>query len=80
MLPKDDDRKRKQKKQPDISHVVKKPRQEEPVAVSGLDLTETWINERLLPIVATQIIMETLVFLTAFNHLCFLVCIQKTLD
>lgn len=68
MLPKDDDRKRKQKKQPDNSHVAKKLRQEEPVVVSGLDLTETWINDRLLPIVATQIIMETLVH---FIILCF---------
>lgn len=65
ILPKDDDRKRKHKKQPENNQVTKKPRQEEPppapVTFSGLDLTEQWINERLLPVVAAQIIMETLV-------------------
>lgn len=65
ILPKEDDRKRKHKKQPENSQIAKKPRQEEtvptPITFSGLDLTEQWINERLLPVVAAQIIMETLV-------------------
>lgn len=64
ILPKEDDRKRKHKKQPENSQIAKKPRQEEtvptPITFSGLDLTEQWINERLLPVVAAQIIMETL--------------------
>ena len=61
-LPKEDERKRKHKKPPENTQVVKKSRPEEPpVTVSGLDLTEVWVNERLLPTVATQIIMDTLV-------------------
>lgn len=61
-LPKDDERKRKHKKPVENNQVTKKPRQEEPpVTLSGLDLTEVWVNERLLPLVATQIIMDTLV-------------------
>lgn len=60
-LPKDDDRKRKYKKPPESAQVAKKLRSEEPpVPVTGLDLTEIWVNERLLPTVATQIIMDTL--------------------
>lgn len=62
ILPKEDERKRKHKKPVENNQVTKKPRQEEPpVTFSGLDLTEVWVNERLLPIVATQIIMDTLV-------------------
>lgn len=60
-LPKEDERKRKYKKQSESNQIAKKSKQEEPIMFSGLDLTEAWINERLLPIVATQIIMDTLV-------------------